>query len=76
MNWNKWIRQTHRWTAILFTLTIAGVFAILVMGMPPAMWVYYMPLLPLYVLLPTGLYMFVQPHAGRWRNRRRAGGEA
>ncbi len=26
-------------------------------------WVYYLPLLPLAVLLPTGLYMFVLPNA-------------
>lgn len=76
MNWNKWIRQIHRWTSIAFTLTIAGIFVVLALGTQPAMWVYYVPLFPLYVLLPTGLYMFVQPHAAKWRSRRRAAGEA
>ena len=22
MNWNKWIRQTHRWVSIAFTLAV------------------------------------------------------
>jgi len=30
----------------------------------------YSPLLPLAVLLLTGLYLFVLPHATRWRDRR------
>ena len=29
----------------------------------PVGWVAYLPLLPLAVLLPTGLYMFVLPYA-------------
>jgi hypothetical protein len=35
-------------------------------GMPPA-WVTYAPLLPLALLMLTGLYMFVLPYAARWR---------
>jgi hypothetical protein len=34
--------------------------------MPPP-WVTYSPLLPLAVLLLTGLYMFVLPYATKWR---------
>ena len=34
---------------------------------PPA-WVVYSPLLPLFLLLFTGLYMFVLPYAVRWRS--------
>jgi hypothetical protein len=37
---------------------------------PPA-WVVYSPLLPLFLLLFTGLYMFVLPYAVRWRSGRR-----
>jgi hypothetical protein len=29
--------------------------------------VVYSPLPPLFLLLFTGLYMFVLPHAGKWR---------
>jgi hypothetical protein len=66
MNWSKWIRQVHRWVAIAFALTVIGNFAAMTQGQPPA-WVTYSPLLPLFVLLFTGLYMFVLPYATRWR---------
>ena len=39
-------------------------------GQPPA-WVPYSPLLPLAVLLLTGLYLFVLPYTARWRSGRR-----
>ena len=38
--------------------------------MPPA-WVTYSPLLPLALLLFTGLYLFVLPYATKWRSARR-----
>jgi hypothetical protein len=41
------------------------------LGTPPA-WVVYSPLLPLFLLLFTGLYMFVLPYAAKWRVGRRA----
>ena len=34
----------------------------------------YLPLLPLFLLLFTGLYMFVLPYATEWRSGRRTGG--
>jgi hypothetical protein len=34
----------------------------------------YSPLLPLTLLLFTGLYLFVLPYAARWRSGRRSGG--
>jgi hypothetical protein len=33
----------------------------------PIVWVSYVPLLPLALLLLTGLYLFVLPYATRWR---------
>ena len=39
-------------------------------GMPPP-WITYSPLLPLALLLLTGLYMFVLPYAAKWRSWRR-----
>ena len=75
MNWSHWIRQTHRWVSIAFTLTVIANFVALAQGtgMPPP-WVTYSPLLPLALLLLTGLYMFVLPYATRRRNAiRRAG---
>ena len=73
MNWSYWIRQTHRWVSIVFTLTVIANFVALAQraGMPPP-WVTYSPLLPLALLLLTGLYMFVLPYAVRRSARKRA----
>ena len=67
---NKLIRQTHRWLSIVFTLTVIANFVAMTQGPPPA-WVTYSPLVPLALLLFTGLYMFVLPYATRWRSARR-----
>lgn len=71
MTWPNGIRQTHRWTSMVFTLTVIANFIALGMrhGAPPPAAITYSPLAPLSVLLFTGLYMFVQPYATRWRNR-------
>ena len=74
MNWSHWIRQTHRWVSIAFTLTvIANFVSIAAFGQeqPPGL-LTYSPLLPLAVLLFSGLYLFVLPYAARWRSARRA----
>ena len=71
MNWNTWIRQTHRWLSIAFTLTVIANFAAMTHGPPPA-WVTYSPLVPLALLLFTGLYLFALPYAIRRRSARRA----
>jgi hypothetical protein len=73
LNWNIWIRQIHRWLSILFTLTVAANFVAMALGKPP-MWLVYSPLPPLFLLLFTGLYMFVLPYADRWRSVQRAAG--
>jgi hypothetical protein len=73
MNWNKWIRQLHRWLSATFTVTIVIVVVSMIASAPddPADWVFYLPLPPLLLLLPTGLYLFVLPHATTWRSGRR-----
>ena len=68
---NKWVRQIHRWVSIVFTLTVAANFAAMTQGPPPA-WVTYSPLLPLFLLLLTGLYLFVLPYAARRRGAQHA----
>jgi hypothetical protein len=70
MNWNHWIRQTHRWLAIAFTLTVIANFGAMTQGQPPA-WVTYSPLFPLALLLFTGLYLFMLTYVTRWRSGRR-----
>jgi len=69
MNWNKWVRQIHRWISIAFTVTVIANFVAMSQGQPPA-WVTYSPLLPLALLLFSGLYLFVLPYAIRWRSPR------
>jgi ABC-type polysaccharide/polyol phosphate export permease len=73
LNWNKWIRQVHRWLSMIFTTVVIGIFIILGAGKEPAYWVYFLPLFPLALLMLTGLYMFVLPYAAKWRSGRRAG---
>jgi hypothetical protein len=69
MNWSKWIRQTHRWLSIAFTLTVIANFVAMSQGTPPA-WITYAPLLPLALLLFSGLYLFVLPYLNRSRGAR------
>lgn len=70
MNWNKWIRQIHRWLSIVFTVTV--IFVAIALGLyKPPLWVSYLPLPPLFLLLFSGLYLFVLPYATKWRSGRR-----
>ncbi|MBZ9871399.1 hypothetical protein LB542_11090 [Mesorhizobium sp. BR1-1-9] len=71
MDWNKWVRQTHRWLSIIFTGTVLANFVAMGLGQPPA-WVVYSPLLPLFLLLVSGLYMFVLPYAAKRLNGRQS----
>lgn len=60
------IRQSHRWIAIIFTVTvIANFVAIGTGGEAPPDWITYAPLLPLALLLFSGLYLFVLPYVSR-----------
>ena len=69
MNWNKWVRQIHRWLSIAFT--VAVIVNIVVLGQRElAVWVGFLTLLPLALLLLSGLYLFVLPYAAKWSARR------
>ncbi|ABR63304.1 hypothetical protein [Sinorhizobium medicae] len=69
MNRSAWIRQIHRWLSIVFTVTVMANFSAMALGEPPV-WVVYSPLLPLFLLLFTGLYMFALPYSAKWRGGR------
>ena len=70
MSLSNWIRQVHRWLSIVFTVTVLANFVALARGAPPS-WVTYSPLLPLGLLLISGLYMFVLPYVtGRRKETR------
>lgn len=68
MSWNRWIRQTHRWLSVIFT---AAVLVNIVLNVAPlvseevATVVGMVTLLPLTLLLVTGLYLFVLPYISR-----------
>lgn len=66
MGVSKGVRTFHRWVSILFTLTVIANFAAMTHGPPPA-WVTYSPLLPLLLLMLTGLYLLALPHFARRR---------
>ena len=69
MNWNKWIRQTHRWLSVAFTV------AVVVNGVAVALGKYtnrlgLVAVATLALQFFTGLYLFVLPYATKWRSGR------
>lgn len=69
MDWNRWIRQIHRCVAVAFMLAFVINTVAVLLGKYTAT-VGYLAVAPLFVLLPTGLYMFVLPYAQKWRGER------
>jgi hypothetical protein len=69
---NLWIRPVHRWLSIAFTATVIANFVARGLGEPP-LWVIYSPLIPLFLLSFSGLYLFVLPLCRHPANGRRAG---
>lgn len=61
---SRLIRTTHRWLGIIFTATVAANFIAMIFGPPPAA-ITYAPLLPLFLLMFSGLYMFALPYFQR-----------
>ncbi len=72
MNWNKSVRQTHRWLSIAFTVAVI-VNAVAVLQGKYTSRVGLLAVVPLVFLLFTGLYLFVLPYATRPRRGRRTG---
>ncbi|CAJ0822762.1 hypothetical protein [Ralstonia flaminis] len=58
------LRQFHRWVSMAFTLTVIANFVAMTRGTPPAR-ITYAPLLPLALLMITGLVMFALPYVDR-----------
>jgi len=78
MNWNKWVRQYHRWLSIVF---VAFVIANIVLNISPSaseqitLWVGLSTLIPLALLLLTGLYLFVLPYVTKSSSSKRVAQE-
>lgn len=70
MSCTRWIRQTHRWLSIAFTVAVI-VNTVALAEKKLTAWVGFLALFPLILLLVTGLYLFALPYASRWRGRRR-----
>ena len=67
LNWNRLMRQTHRWLAIAFTLAvIANLIAL--MQKEQVLWVGLLALFPLILLLVSGLYLFALPYMAKGRS--------
>lgn len=64
---SKWIRQFHRWTSIAFTLGFLVNAAIAITGTTPDPWVYLLAVVPIFLLLMSGLYLFALPYAAKLR---------
>ena len=72
MNWNKWIRQTHRWLSVAFTVAVI----INLVAVVQAKYTARLGLLAVATLalqFVTGLYLFVLPYATKWRTGRHTG---
>jgi len=61
-----WVRQIHRWLSIIFTVAVV-INIIAMMREVQAVWVGLLALLPLVLLMLTGLYMFVLPYVAKGR---------
>ena len=70
LNWNKWVRQTHRWLCIAFTAAVIVNIVALAQGKYTSR-MDLLAVAPLALLLFTGLYLFVLPYATHWRSDRR-----
>ena len=69
MNWNKWIRQTHRWLSMAFTVAvIVNIVAIAQKKYTTS--VGLLAVFPLAFQFFTGLYLFALPYATKWRSGR------
>jgi len=71
LNWNKWMRQIHRWLSVAFTVAVTINTVAVVRGQSSNR-MGLLAVFPLAFLLVTGLYLFVLPYFARWRSGRRA----
>ena len=70
MNWNKWVRQLHRWLSIAFTLVVifngAAVFKHRYTN-----WMGLLAVGVLALMFLTGMFLFVLPYVAKlWGGRR------
>lgn len=74
MNWNRFIREFHRWLSIAFTVGVITYIVAMSLGkgeQPPA-WMGFLALGPLICLFFSGLYLFALPYLAKGRVARQA----
>jgi hypothetical protein len=71
LNGNQWVRQTHRWLSIAFTAAVIVNTITVIRGKYTSR-MGVLAVVPLAVLLFTGLYLFMLPYANKWRGGRRS----
>ena len=67
---NSSIRQIHRWLSIAFTVGVVVNFIAYTLagkGHQPPFWVNFLALIPVFLLLISGLYLFMLPYVARRR---------
>jgi len=68
LKWSKWIRQTHRWLSMAFSLAVVvNIVAIAQKKYTNSLGL--LAVIPLALQFFTGLYLFALPYAGKWRRR-------
>jgi len=67
MNLSTWLRQAHRWLSIAFTAAFLINAVAWSRGTPPA-WLPFLAVVPLILLLVSGLYLFALPYLARGRS--------
>lgn len=58
------VRNIHRWSGFIFSIA-AIVNIVAVIAQSNSQWLGLVAVIPLLVLLPTGLYMFARPYFAR-----------
>ena len=72
MSAGAFVRRSHRWVSIAFTVAVVVNMAWWIRKEPPA-WVGLLAFVPLVTLLVSGLYLFVLPYfKKRGTNQQRA----
>lgn len=72
MNGTKWIRQSHRWLSMVFTVAVIVNILAIRQGKYSAR-IGLLAVAPLALQFVTGLYLFVLPYTTRWRSGQRSG---
>jgi hypothetical protein len=70
MNWNKWMRLTHRWLSIAFTVAVI-VNGVAVVEKKYTARLGLVAVATLALQFFTGMYLFVLPYATKWRSAER-----